>query len=50
MKAATIYHLALGLLITSFFSLPPQSLAQDSDYPEPWSFRTIAAHYSGNTK
>jgi hypothetical protein len=35
MKAATIFHLALGLLIISFFSLPPQSLAQDSDYPEP---------------
>jgi hypothetical protein len=35
MKAATIFHLALGLLITSLFSLPPQSLAQDSDYSEP---------------
>jgi hypothetical protein len=35
MKAATIFHLALGLLIISFFSLPPQSLAQDSDYLEP---------------
>ncbi|MBN1844012.1 MAG: DUF3300 domain-containing protein, partial [Deltaproteobacteria bacterium] len=35
MKAATIFHLALGLLIVSFFSLPPQSLAQDSDYLEP---------------
>jgi len=34
MKAATIFHLALGLLIISFFSLPPQSLAQDSDYLE----------------
>jgi hypothetical protein len=35
MKAATIFHLALGLLIISLFSLPPQSLAQDSDYLEP---------------
>ncbi|RKX66463.1 MAG: DUF3300 domain-containing protein, partial [Tenericutes bacterium] len=35
MKAATIFHLALGLLIISFFSLPPQSLAQDSNYLEP---------------
>jgi hypothetical protein len=35
MKAATIFHLALGLLIVSFFSLPLQSLAQDSDYLEP---------------
>lgn len=35
MKAATIFHLALGLLIISFFSLPPQSLAQDNDYLEP---------------
>jgi len=35
MKLATIIHLALGLLIISFFSLPPQSLAQDSDYLEP---------------
>jgi hypothetical protein len=35
MKAATIFHLALGLLITSFFSLPPRSLAQDSDYLGP---------------
>jgi len=35
MKAATIFHLALGLLIISFFPLPPQSLAQDSDYLEP---------------
>jgi len=35
MKATTIFHLALGLLIISFFSLPPQSLAQDSDYLEP---------------
>jgi len=35
MKAATIFHLALGLLIISFFSLPPQSLAQESDYLEP---------------
>lgn len=35
MKAATIFHLALVLLIISFFSLPPQSLAQDSDYLEP---------------
>ena len=35
MKAATIFHLALGLLIISFFSLPPQSLAQDGDYLEP---------------
>ncbi len=35
MKAANIFHLALGLLIISFFSLPPQSLAQDSDHPEP---------------
>jgi hypothetical protein len=35
MKAATMFHLALGLLIISFFSLPPQSLAQDSDYLEP---------------
>jgi hypothetical protein len=34
MKAATI-HLALGLLLISFFCLPPQSLAQDSDYLEP---------------
>jgi len=35
MKAATIFHLALGLLIISFLSLPPQALAQDSDYLEP---------------
>jgi len=35
MKATTIFHLALGLLIISFFSLPLHSLAQDSDYLEP---------------
>jgi len=35
MKAATIFHLALGLLIISFFPLPPRSLAQDNDYLEP---------------
>jgi hypothetical protein len=35
MKAATIFHLALGLMITLSFSLPQQSLAQDSDYVEP---------------
>lgn len=35
MKAATIFHLTLGLLIIFFFSLPPQSLAQDSSYLEP---------------
>ena len=35
MKAATIIHLALGLLIISLLSLPPPSLAQDSDNLEP---------------
>lgn len=35
MKAATIFHLALGLLIISFFSLPNKFLAQDSGYLEP---------------
>jgi len=35
MKAATIFHPALGLLIILFFAPPPQSLAQDSDYLEP---------------
>jgi hypothetical protein len=35
MKAATIFHLVLGLLIISFFSLPPQSLAQDTGNLDP---------------
>jgi hypothetical protein len=35
MKAATMFHLALGLLIISFFCLAPESLAQDSDYLKP---------------
>lgn len=35
MKVTTIFHLALGLLIISFFSPLPQSLAQDNDYLEP---------------
>ncbi|MEN8258538.1 MAG: DUF3300 domain-containing protein [Thermodesulfobacteriota bacterium] len=35
MKAATIFHLLLGLLIISFYSLPSQSLGQDNSYLEP---------------
>ncbi len=36
MKAATIFHPALGLLILLLFFLPLQSFAQDSDYLEPY--------------
>lgn len=34
MKVATIFHLALGLMIISFFSLPQFTLAQDDNYLE----------------